>query len=177
MLILLFTDWRRKVSGTSRRQQNLFPSSKASAWSHKFAIVYRRQLLDRPVENPPVFIPLGGPRDWPYAMAAHWRSRLRIGHGKGVREQGTEPGTLVTAKHASTKPRPAVSTGNRLRFCFQTFQDDLAALIGRDSPVEVVQFPYSVGGQAHRFDRIIAAAAEDLAFQLNFASVFGEVSG
>ena len=23
-------------------------------------------------------------------MTAHWRSRLRIGHGKGVREQGTE---------------------------------------------------------------------------------------
>ena len=48
--------------------------------------------------NPPAFIPLGGAQAWPYAMAAHWRSRLRIGHGKGVREQGTEPGTLVTGQ-------------------------------------------------------------------------------
>ena len=41
-------------------------------------------------------------------MAAHWRSRLRIGHGKGVREQGTEPGTLVTdqVSGATVAPRP-----------------------------------------------------------------------
>ena len=55
-----------------------------------------RQSLDRSVENPPAFIPLGGAQAWPYAMACHWRSRLRIGHGKGVREQGIELGTLVT---------------------------------------------------------------------------------
>ena len=48
--------------------------------------------------NPPAFIPLGGAQAWPYATAARWRSRLRIGHGKGVREQGTEPGTLVTGQ-------------------------------------------------------------------------------
>ena len=57
-----------------------------------------RQSLDRSVENPPAFTPLGGAQAWPYAMAAHWRSRLRIGHGKGVREQGAEPGTLVTGQ-------------------------------------------------------------------------------
>ena len=34
----------------------------------------------------------------PTPMAARLRSRLRIGNGKGVREQGTEPETLVTGQ-------------------------------------------------------------------------------
>ena len=38
----------------------------------------------RSVENPPAFIPWGRAKAWPHAMTAHWRSRLRIEHGKGV---------------------------------------------------------------------------------------------
>ena len=53
---------------------------------------------------------------------------------------------------SQTEPRTPVYTGKQLRFCFQTFQNDLAALIGSDSSVEVVQFPDSVGGQTHGFD-------------------------
>ena len=56
------------------------------------------------------------------------------------------------APRGQTEPRTLVCTGRQLRLRFQTFQDDLAALIGRDSPVEVVQFPYSVGGQTHGLD-------------------------
>ena len=40
-------------------------------------------------------------------MGTHWRSRLRIGHGKGVREQGTEPGTLACISHHLTAGRAA----------------------------------------------------------------------
>ena len=46
-------------------------------------------------------------------MTAHWRSRLRIGHGKGVREQGTEPGTLARISHQLTveaHDRPAITS-------------------------------------------------------------------
>ena len=60
----------------------------------------------RSVENPPAFIPLGGAKAWPYAMGTHLRSRLRIGHGKGVREQGTEPGTLVTGQVSGATVAP-----------------------------------------------------------------------
>ena len=60
----------------------------------------------RSVDNPPAFIALGGAQAWPYAMAAHWCSRLRIGHGKGVREQGTEPGTLVTGQISGATAGP-----------------------------------------------------------------------
>ena len=65
-----------------------------------------------PVENPPAFISLDGAQAWPYAMTAHWRSRLRIGHGKGVREQGTEPG------NASDRPsiRGGMTAGVRTAF-------------------------------------------------------------
>ncbi len=57
------------------------------------------------VENPAAFIALGG---LVRTMAARLRSRLRIGHGKGVREQEAEPGTLVTGRvsGAATGPRP-----------------------------------------------------------------------
>ena len=51
---------------------------------------------DPPLGRKPAGVhPWGGAQTWPYAMAAHWRSRLRIGHGKGVGEQETEPGTLA----------------------------------------------------------------------------------
>ena len=72
--------------------------------------------LDRSVENAPVFIPLGEARSWPYPMAAHWRSRLRIGHGEGVREQEAEPGTPVTGQlsGATAAPWTASSKTRRL---------------------------------------------------------------
>ena len=75
-------------------------------WLHKFRSIMGQPSLDRSVENPPPFLPLGGTQAWPYAMAAHWRSRLRIGHGKGVREQGTEPGTLVTGQVSGATVAP-----------------------------------------------------------------------
>ena len=37
-----------------------------------------KQVPGRSVENPPAYISLGGAQAWPYAMTAHWRSRLRI---------------------------------------------------------------------------------------------------
>ena len=74
------------------------PATGPSAWFAQTPDGLPAESLDRSVENPPAFIPLGGAQPWPHAMAAHWRSRLRIGHGKGVREQGTEPGTLVTGQ-------------------------------------------------------------------------------
>ena len=46
-----------------------------------------------------------------YAMAARWRSRLRTGYGKGVREQGTEPGTLVTGHLSPRKSQWADTAG------------------------------------------------------------------
>ncbi len=39
-------------------------------------------------------------------LTAHWRSRLRIAHGKSVQERGAEPGTLVTGQVSGAAVAP-----------------------------------------------------------------------
>ena len=81
-------------------------------------------------------------------MAAHWRSRLRIGQGKGVREQGTEPETLVTgqvsgatdcclAEAPFSGAKSAAFDGEATSFPAVRKRSDSDAIMGIDEPLNI----------------------------------------